>query len=73
MTTTSRGRYCEQLEVGEIVRHRPGRTVEGADTVFFSTLTMDAQGLHLDEAAAAPSEFGQHLANSMFTCPRSSA
>lgn len=53
--------------MGEIFRHRPGRTVGEADNVFFSTLTMNTQSLHLDEAFAASSEFGQRLVNSMFT------
>ncbi|MEO2109074.1 MAG: MaoC family dehydratase [Actinomycetota bacterium] len=67
MTTTSRGLYYEELEVGEFFRHRPGRTVGEADNVFFSTLTMNTQSLHLDEAFAASSEFGQRLVNSMLT------
>lgn len=67
MTITARGRYYEELEVGAVYRHRPGRTVGESDNVFFSTLTMNTQSLHLDEAFAASSEFGQRLVNSMFT------
>ena len=67
MDTNSRGRYYEELEVGEVVRHRPGRTVGEGDNVLFSTLTMNSQSLHLDAAFAASSEFGQRLVNSMFT------
>lgn len=67
MNTTARGRYYEELEPGEVFRHRPGRTVGEADNVLFSTLTMNTQSLHLDEAFAAGTEFGQRLVNSMFT------
>jgi acyl dehydratase len=37
------------------------------DNVLFSALTMNVQPLHLDEAFAAKSEFGQRIVNSIFT------
>ncbi len=62
-----RGRYFEEFVVGDRYLHRPGRTVTEADNVLFSTLTMNGQALHLDEAWAATQPFGRRLVNSMFT------
>jgi acyl dehydratase len=62
-----RGRYLEELIVGDIFEHRPGRTVTEADNVLFTTLTMNTQSLHLDAAFAQTQEFGQRLVNSLFT------
>jgi acyl dehydratase len=68
MTThTRRGRYYGELVVGDVYRHRPGRTVTEADNVFFTTLTMNTQSLHLDAEYAAHTEFGRVLVNSLFT------
>jgi len=63
-----RGLWFEQFEVGTVYRHRPGRTVTEADNVLFTTLTMNTQPLHLDEAdSAARPPFHARLVNSMFT------
>ena len=63
-----RGLYFEEFEVGTRYLHRPGRTATEADNVLFTTLTMNAQALHLDAAFAAEQEpFGQRLMNSMWT------
>jgi acyl dehydratase len=32
---TKRGRYLDELVVGDVYRHRPGRTVTEADNVLF--------------------------------------
>jgi acyl dehydratase len=62
-----RGLWFEELEVGTVYEHRPGRTVSEADNILFSTLTMNHQALHLDAVFAAEQTFGQRLMNSMFT------
>lgn len=64
---TQRGLYLDELEVGAMYEHRPGRTVTEADNVLFTTLTMNPQALHLDAAWSASTEFGERLVNSMFT------
>ena len=61
------GKYFEQLRVGQTFEHQPARTVTEADNLFFSTLTMNPQPLHLDAEFAKESEFGQRLVNSLFT------
>jgi acyl dehydratase len=62
-----RGRYYDELEVGQVFAHRPGRTATETDNVLFTTLTMNTQALHLDAAFAATQPFGQRLMNSMWT------
>ncbi|MEW6421268.1 MAG: MaoC family dehydratase [Deinococcota bacterium] len=61
------GRYFEELTPGTVIRHRVTRTLTEADNVFFTTLTMNPQPLHLDREYAAGTEFGQPLVNSMLT------
>lgn len=62
-----RGLYFEEFEVGARYAHRPGRTATEADNVLFSSLTMNAQALHLDAAYSATQPFGRRLINSMWT------
>ena len=62
-----RGLYYDEFEEDVQYLHRPGRTVTEADNVFFTTLTMNTQALHLDAAWSEQQEFGQRLVNSMFT------
>jgi acyl dehydratase len=64
---TRRGRYLDELVVGDVYRHSPGRTVTEADNVLFTTLTMNTQSLHLDADYASKTEFGHVLVNSLFT------
>lgn len=61
------GRYFEELTPGTVIRHRVTRTLTEADNVFFTTLTMNPQPLHLDHEYAAQTEFGQPLVNSLLT------
>ncbi len=61
------GKLFEELLVGQVFQHQPGRTVTEADNVFFSCLTMNPQPLHVDFHAAAQGEFGKPLVNSLFT------
>lgn len=62
-----RGLYYDEIEVGAVYQHAPGRTVTEADNVVFTTLTMNTQSLHLDAHWSSQQEFGQPLVNSMFT------
>lgn len=61
------GRYYEDLEVGQHIRHSLGRTVTEADNVLFCALTMNTQPLHLNEDFAAGTPFGRRLVNGIFT------
>lgn len=62
-----RGLWYDELETGVVYVHRPGRTVSEADNTLFTTLTMNTQALHLDEAWSATQPFGRRLVNSLFT------
>lgn len=62
-----RGLYYEELEVGVIYAHAPGRTIGEADNTAFSTLTMNPQSLHLDACFGERTEFGERLVNSLLT------
>jgi acyl dehydratase len=62
-----RGLWYEELDVGALYRHSPGRTLSEADNVLFSTMTMNPQALHLDAAWAETQPFGQRLVNSLLT------
>ena len=61
------GRYFEDWQVGDRIAHAVTRTVTETDNVLISTLTHNPQPLHLDHEAAAASEFGKPLVNSIFT------
>src|SRR5688572_25553907 len=61
------GRYFNEWNVGDTLSHSVTRTVTETDNVLISTLTHNPQPLHLDHEAAAASEFGKPLVNSVFT------
>jgi len=61
------GKYFDELAIGDLFDHQPGRTVTETDNLLFSTLSMNPQPLHLDAAFASQTEFGQRLVNSLFT------
>jgi acyl dehydratase len=62
-----RGLWFEEMELGAVYEHRPGRTLTEADNVLFTTITMNTQALHLDAAYSEQTTFGQRLVNSMLT------
>lgn len=62
-----RGRWFEELVVGDVIDHTLRRTVTETDNLLFSTLTLNFQPLHLDAEFARGTEFGERLMNSMFT------
>jgi acyl dehydratase len=61
------GRYFDEWQVGDRVAHALTRTVTETDNVLISALTHNPQPMHLDHEAAAKSEFGQPLVNSVYT------
>lgn len=61
------GLYLEEFAIGQVIRHPITRTVTESDNVFFSTMTMNPQPLHIDFDYAARSEWGKPLVNSLFT------
>ncbi len=62
------GKYFEELEIGDVIRHSLGRTLTEMDNVLFSALTMNTQPLHINEDfAARRSPFGRRIVNGIFT------
>lgn len=61
------GKYFDELEVGQTIKHSNGRTVSEMDNILFSALTMNTQPLHLNQDFASKTEFGQRLVNGVFT------
>ncbi|WP_224450027.1 MaoC family dehydratase [Haloprofundus salilacus] len=61
------GRYYEEFEVGETIEHETRRTVSESDNQRFCDMTMNQQPLHLDEAFAADTQFGERLVNGLYT------
>jgi acyl dehydratase len=61
------GRYFDEWQVGDRIAHEVTRTVTETDNVLISALTHNPQPMHLDHEAAAKSEFGRPLINSVYT------
>jgi acyl dehydratase len=61
------GRYYEDFAVGDIYRHRLGRTVTEADNTLFTMLTLNTNPVHFDAEYAERTEYKRILVNSCFT------
>ena len=59
--------WFEEFKPGLVIEHAPRRTVTGADNMWFCNATLNPQPLHIDFHAAAKSEFGRPIVNSIFT------
>lgn len=61
------GRFLEDFEVGDVYRHRRGRTITEVDNTWFTLLTLNTNQAHFNTQYAATSEFGRVIVNSGFT------
>ncbi len=61
------GKYYDELDIGQVIKHTLGRTLTEMDNVLFSALTMNTQPLHLNEDFASKTSFGQRIVNGIFT------
>jgi acyl dehydratase len=61
------GKYFEELNEGDTIEHKLGRTITEMDNVLFTTLTMNPQPLHLNEDFASKTQFGKRIVNGIFT------
>ena len=61
------GRWYEDFVVGEVIKHRPGRTILEADNTWFTLLTNNTHPIHFDAHYASKTEFGKPLVNSALT------
>ena len=62
-----RGRFYEDLDVGDVFRSRLGRTVNEAENVWFTTVTLNTNQLHFNKEFSRRTRFGRMLVNSTFT------
>src|SRR3954465_12543768 len=72
-----RGLYYEDVTVGEIVEHRPGRTITAADNLSQSLLALNLNPIHTDAGnrtpmpsgagCAAKAEWGRPLVSRLVT------
>ncbi|MHB9286962.1 MaoC family dehydratase [Halobacteriales archaeon Cl-PHB] len=62
-----RGRYYEELEVGDTYEHEPGRTISEFENTLITLLTCNLQPLHLNAEVASETEFGERLVHSGYT------
>ncbi len=65
--TQSNGQCYEDFEVGMVMRHALGRTINSTDNTWFTLLTNNSNPIHFDRHYAAQTEFGQPLVNSTLT------
>lgn len=61
------GKFFDDLEIGQTIKHATGRTVGEMDNVLFCALTMNTQPLHLNEDFASKTQFGRRIVNGIFT------
>jgi itaconyl-CoA hydratase len=62
-----RGRFYEDLEVGDIFRSRLGRTITDVDNIWFTLLTLNTNQVHFNAPYAERTRFGRPLVDSTFT------
>lgn len=61
------GKFYEDFEVGMLLKHELGRTLNSYDNILFSSLTLNTQPLHINADFAAQTEFGRPIMNGLFT------
>ena len=62
-----RGRFYEDLEVGDVYQSRLGRTVTQTDNIWFTCLTLNTNQIHFNSVLAEKGLYGKPLVNSAFT------
>lgn len=60
--------FCyEEMTMGTVIEHRPGRTVTELDNVLMSMLSMNDSPLHIDTAYCERGPWGKPLVSSLVT------
>ena len=58
------GRFYDEIKIGDIYKHWPGRTISEADNTWFSLLTQNQHPIHIDSNyAMESSDNGKCLVN----------
>lgn len=58
---TSKNNYFEDFEVGQVIKHARGKTMEPLENVLFTNLTMNTAQGHFNEDLMKLTPFGQRL------------
>ncbi|MGF1507541.1 MAG: MaoC family dehydratase [Chloroflexi bacterium] len=61
------GRYFEEIEVGMRLQHAYQKTITEGEHHLFCAMTLNPQPLHISEAFAKDTQFGQRLVNGLYT------
>lgn len=61
------GLCYEDIEIGAIIEHRPGRTITESDNIWQSLLALNPHPLHIDHAYGERTEFGRTVVSSLVT------
>ncbi|MEX2144094.1 MAG: MaoC family dehydratase [Anaerolineales bacterium] len=61
------GKYYDELQVGDYLRHGRARTITETDHLLFCGITQNTQPLHLDEEFAKGAGFAGRLVNGILT------
>jgi acyl dehydratase len=62
-----RGRFFEDLDVGDVFRSRLGRTITDVDNIWFTAITHNTNQIHFNTPFAERTRFGKRLVDSTFT------
>jgi itaconyl-CoA hydratase len=62
-----RGRFYEDVDVGDVYAGRLGRTISETDNAWFTLLTLNTNQMHFNVPYAEATRFGRVLVNSGFT------
>jgi itaconyl-CoA hydratase len=62
-----RGRFYEDIDVGDVYRSRLGRTITDVDNIWFTLLTLNTNQVHFNTPYAERTRFGKPLVDSTFT------
>lgn len=61
------GLYYDEFDIGDVIVHRPGRTVTESDNTWMSLLCHNVHPLHIDSQYASETEFGRLVVSSLVT------
>ena len=61
------GRFFEDFQVGEVYRHPLGRTINEADSTWFTLMTMNTNQVHFNDYYASKTPWQKMLVNSTLT------
>lgn len=62
-----RGRFFEDIDVGDVYEGRLGKTITETDNQWFTLLTLNTNQMHFNDEYAKGTRFGKPLVNSCFT------